>query len=90
MRMQWDGEYYEVSHLRLLPSYIKVGDYITYKGDVRKVITVQKDVPRFSNLRYLYTHFTLQGRDGRIFSADDIRGRQDVFKVKKQWKKVPA
>ena len=89
-RLEWEEEYFEVTPLKLLPSSLTLGDFVVYKGDARKIITIQKNVPRFSNLRYTYTHFTLQGRDGRIFSADDVAGRQQVFRPKKLWKKVPA
>ena len=90
MRTVFNGETYEVRTLLLQPGYIRVDDFIIYKGELMQVITVQHNVPRIENISHTFHMITLKDKDGNIVPADDIVNPRNVIRPIKKFKKVPA
>lgn len=89
MRVNWNGESYEVRQFTTAPGNIKVDDFLLYRNDVWRVITVQHNVPRIENLSHKFHMITLQNRDGRILPADDIVNPREIARPVKKFRSVP-
>lgn len=65
----------DVRHLMLQPKSIREGDFICYRGDLLKVVTIQRGCPRLENLGSDFTMFTLKAATGQVLPVREITGR---------------
>lgn len=84
MKVSWAGEAYEVRVMpSVLPRYIKVEDFILYRGEMCRVITVQGNCPLIENPNRYFRMVTLETRDGRTIPARDITGYRSIYRKKR-------
>ena len=83
-RMNWRGESFPATILQLLPSSIRVGDFVMWDGEPCEVITVQPNCPHIENLAKVFTMFTLKNRAEKVIPVMNLCGRQTVIRVKKK------
>lgn len=67
------------------PKAIKVNDYVVYRGELTKVVTIQRDCPSLERLANRFTMFTLKTSDDRIIPARNLVGKVVVIKEKKRY-----
>lgn len=63
-------------------SYLKTGDFVTYHGELCKVITIQRDCEPITRGGRHFTMVTLQDRSGVIYPVRDFHGKVSIFRGK--------
>lgn len=63
----------------LLPSSIKVGDYVQWNGELVKVITIQRNCPSLTKLSHTFTMFTCVSAQGNVLPIRNLFGKQIVI-----------
>lgn len=62
--------------------FLRNGDFVTYHGELAKVVTIQRDCLSMTRRQPDFTMVTLQTRDGKLIPARDLVGKITVLRGK--------
>lgn len=79
--MIWNGEVLKTRNLQCYPRALRVGNFVLYRDEIMRVVTVQRDCPTIENCNRVFAMFTLAKRDGTIVPARNLCGQLEVWKV---------
>lgn len=81
MIVRFEGKTFECyRHTLNRVSYIKLGDFVTYNGELCKVVTIQRNCEPITRGAHPFTMVTLKSRDGNVYPARDLYGKIAVFR----------
>lgn len=80
MIVKFEGKTLEVFSHSVSVSYIRTGDFITYHGELCKVVTVQRNCEPITSRARQFTMVTLTDRDGNIYPVRDFHGKISIFR----------
>jgi hypothetical protein len=61
-------------------SYLKTGDFITYHGELCRVVTIQRNCESITRGARPFTMVTLSDRSGNIYPVRDFHGKVSIFR----------
>lgn len=63
-------------------SYLKLGDFITYNGELCRVATIQRNCESITSGGRPFTMVTLRDRSGNVYPVRDLFGKVSIFRGK--------
>lgn len=71
---------FEVFSHQVSVSYVKVGDFITYHGELCRVATIQRNCEPISARAKQFTMVTLKDRNNNVYPVRDLFGKISIFR----------
>lgn len=80
MIVKFEGKTFDCLSHKVTVSYVKLGDFVTYHGELCKVITVQRNCEPITRGARPFTMVTLSDRDGNVYPVRDLYGKVSIFR----------
>ena len=80
MIVKFEGKAFDVYSHSVSVSYVKTGDFITYHGELCKVVTIQRNCEPISSRAKHFTMVTLTDRNGKVYPVRDLHGKISIFR----------
>lgn len=80
MIVKFEGKAIDVYSHKVTVSYLKTGDFITYQGELCKVVTIQRNCEPITSKAHRFTMVTLTDRAGNVYPVRDFTGKISIFR----------